>query len=117
MGLFLIPRVAEWKGGIARNGNRISMANCISCEHPGDGISMELPDWANKAIEELRAATRWSKDWKPEKWDRKIVVGEATFKGDAVEGALAGCISVGAAQYMVMIIRDHIGNRQRVAAV
>ena len=52
-------------------------------EHRGC-ISMELRDWAKWAFEEVRAATRWSQEWKPEKWDVDIVVGDARFRGDAV---------------------------------
>ena len=86
---------------------------CVqTCEH----TAKELPDWANKVIEELRASTVESKNWKPEKWERLMAMGEAKVKGDARDGELAGCISVPAAQYMVTMIR-HIGNRQRVAAV
>jgi len=48
--LIAIPRCSERQS--------IDMASTISCEQPDDHTAMELPDWASKAIEELRAS-RW----------------------------------------------------------
>ena len=106
--LIAIPRCSERQS--------IEMANSIMCVQTCEHTAKELPDWANKVFEELRASTVEAKNWKTEKWERTMVIGELKVKGDAKDGEQPGCISVPAAQYMVTMIR-HVGNRQRVAAV
>ena len=77
-------------------------------QSPRGTISMELPRWATRAIEDMRAPTRWSRDWEPERWGVTLVVGELIVRGDAAAGARVGCLSIFSAQLMVPLVRGQV---------